>query len=416
MEAKKEDSNEAEIPKDFAAPLPAKEDIKNLLCPECKSSLEIKAIELEDMKYIITYTCQNNHTKEKVPLHEFIKSQEGLEPKEIFTCKLHSGAAMSAYCNKCEVEICPNCSFEEIHDDHKEALAIYSSMIPKKSEIKEFVQSKIKEHGILDKNKWAILSWLDELKLKIAQNIEDQKQLVLMQQGFVNNINPLQLNMCKIKSLNYLMGNKAGIIDDCISQEKFTNAEEKLMDVLGLRMESFSSTDYSKVSKIVTNKEDWRTILGFFDKKPKRLTKLYSAKEDGDKARNFHNKCDGQGPTLTIIKSDTGFTFGGYTSLSWESEDNNDYEDLNAFLFSLDYKKKYPAGKKDGIKKNSDYGATFSTTSNGYSIIRIKDNCRNNDNFTWCDDYYGNPKLQKSTKAEAEDFKVDDYETYKVEI
>ena len=40
---------------------------------------------------------------------------------------------------------------------------------------------------------------------------------------------------------------------------------------------------------------------------------VYRASEDGDKAVDFHNKCDRIGPNVTIIKTKKGYIFGGFT-------------------------------------------------------------------------------------------------------
>ena len=46
---------------------------------------------------------------------------------------------------------------------------------------------------------------------------------------------------------------------------------------------------------------------------------LYRGSKDGFTAASFHQKCDNKGPNISIIKSEHGLIFGGYTSLSWES-------------------------------------------------------------------------------------------------
>ena len=52
-------------------------------------------------------------------------------------------------------------------------------------------------------------------------------------------------------------------------------------------------------------------------RKEKEVTLLYRASRDGFSPETFHDKCDNQGPTLTVAESDTGKIFGGYTNLSW---------------------------------------------------------------------------------------------------
>jgi hypothetical protein len=47
---------------------------------------------------------------------------------------------------------------------------------------------------------------------------------------------------------------------------------------------------------------------------------LYRATRDGFDPKDFHSKCDGKSPTLTILKSkEYEFVFGGYTESAWSS-------------------------------------------------------------------------------------------------
>ena len=61
---------------------------------------------------------------------------------------------------------------------------------------------------------------------------------------------------------------------------------------------------------------------------------LYRATSDGFTYSAFHNKCDGKGATISLIKSEDGLVFGGYASKSWNSG-NTHISDPNAFLFSV---------------------------------------------------------------------------------
>ena len=61
---------------------------------------------------------------------------------------------------------------------------------------------------------------------------------------------------------------------------------------------------------------------------------LYRASRDGFEAAAFHAKCDNQPNTLTIIKTTSGYIFGGYTAAAWDS--TSGYKaDPDAFIFSL---------------------------------------------------------------------------------
>jgi hypothetical protein len=61
---------------------------------------------------------------------------------------------------------------------------------------------------------------------------------------------------------------------------------------------------------------------------------LYRATRDGFTSEAFHSKCDGKRNTITIIKNNLNYVFGGYASSAWNSS-NTWINDPNAFLFSL---------------------------------------------------------------------------------
>jgi hypothetical protein len=46
---------------------------------------------------------------------------------------------------------------------------------------------------------------------------------------------------------------------------------------------------------------------------------LFRASQHGWEAPDFHRHCDGQGPTLVLVRSTTGHVFGGYASGQWKS-------------------------------------------------------------------------------------------------
>ena len=61
---------------------------------------------------------------------------------------------------------------------------------------------------------------------------------------------------------------------------------------------------------------------------------LYRGSVDGMTARVFHSKCDGKGPTLTLIRSADGSVFGGYVGCHWKQFGGYQYSE-GAFLFSI---------------------------------------------------------------------------------
>lgn len=61
---------------------------------------------------------------------------------------------------------------------------------------------------------------------------------------------------------------------------------------------------------------------------------LYSLSREGPGTEKFHRNCAQKGPTLTIVKANGGYIFGGYNPYSYITE-NAYLNSPNAFLFSL---------------------------------------------------------------------------------
>jgi BTB/POZ domain-containing protein KCTD9 len=71
-----------------------------------------------------------------------------------------------------------------------------------------------------------------------------------------------------------------------------------------------------------------------------KLKLLFKAKRDGFKAIDFHSRCDDKGPTICVIKSELGKTFGGYFNLNWHSSNSWIPGEGKSFIFQLDYNTK----------------------------------------------------------------------------
>lgn len=59
---------------------------------------------------------------------------------------------------------------------------------------------------------------------------------------------------------------------------------------------------------------------------------LYRGSRDGFTHKAFHSLCDNQGPTIILIRSSQEQVFGGYASVSWNSEGEK-FGDGKSFLF-----------------------------------------------------------------------------------
>jgi len=102
---------------------------------------------------------------------------------------------------------------------------------------------------------------------------------------------------------------------------------------------------YSEIKKVKTNEFD-SLILGESKRYDEFIRKiyewsgynkmklLYRGTRDGMEGKYFHNKCDNQGPTISLFKNDKGNIFGGYASTDWTS--NNSYKSApDSFIFTL---------------------------------------------------------------------------------
>ena len=75
---------------------------------------------------------------------------------------------------------------------------------------------------------------------------------------------------------------------------------------------------------------------------------LFKATRDGDIISAFADKVKGKSPTLILIKTKTGYKFGGYTTVEWDMTGYYKYQkDENAFIFSINNKKKNLTLKKN---------------------------------------------------------------------
>ena len=102
------------------------------------------------------------------------------------------------------------------------------------------------------------------------------------------------------------------------------------------------------------------------------LKLLYRGSENNFETEPFHSKCDKIKGTLTLIKNNKGFIFGGFTSESWEGN-NILKKDEKAFCFSINHKKIYDVIKgKVAIKCNKNYGPVFLNDIFGFRKYNLK--------------------------------------------
>jgi hypothetical protein len=125
----------------------------------------------------------------------------------------------------------------------------------------------------------------------------------------------------------------------------------------------------------------WPGFLSLFKELAgKRFTLLWRVSRDGFGARDFHNRCDGHGNTLTFIEDTGGNIFGGFSPLTWESECRHKADSSGkSFLFTLKNPHNFPA-KKFALGAKENGKAIFCHFGYGPSFggLDISDNCNAN--------------------------------------
>eukprot|EP00347_Sterkiella_histriomuscorum_P020535 403337433 len=313
------------------------------------------------------------------------------------TCNLHPQNEASFYCYIDEQMICLECKIT--HENGMENQArpdqIHSSsqhIQVQKNELENYCKK-------LDFKISEMISYVEGLRTKMKEQILSQVRI--SNEEFMGNIKRIQEIL---KPIN----------QDETSQGALKFLSKTIVEIK-VYQETFDSMIVPKQYNIEA-KQTLESWLGF----QANLELLYRGSRDGFLSDTFHQFCDYQGPTLTLIKSDHNKIFGGYASLSWSSKDKWQH-DNNAFLFSLTNQTKHP------IVKNKHQAMMCS--SRGYMTVfgggdlQIYDRCdqQNDNNFSDLGACYELPKGMKYMDKEAcsylagsRYFSVNDIEVYRV--
>ena len=160
-----------------------------------------------------------------------------------------------------------------------------------------------------------------------------------------NNINDLSNN----DNYYFLRDIKTKKIIKCKGLFEIIHSTEELFLIINKIL--YKLYKYKKISNI----SNYENKLQF------TIVNLFDSSLHGDSAYEFHNRCDFQYNTISIIETTTGHRFGGYTSECFESpNDYFDKKDNLSFVFSLDKMKIYDVIKgKYAISCDKNYGPYF---------------------------------------------------------
>jgi len=123
----------------------------------------------------------------------------------------------------------------------------------------------------------------------------------------------------------------------------------------------------SKMSGRLT-KEHKKQLEIWIGKGKRNFELIFSLTKDGGTAQAFHDKCNNQGPTVTVVYNDHNSIYGGYASQSW-NRTNAHITDAEAFLYQLEYSRdvkrnKFPVkNAQKALYCHTNYGPVFGSNS-----------------------------------------------------
>ena len=236
-----------------------------------------------------------------------------------------------------------------------------------------------------------------EIKFEIKEKEKNDKQKL---EELFTIINLQQKEIVNLKSENSNL------------KEKINKIENDIKDLLQFKNEIMEERKISIDSNIINNNFSYKKSLKKWIN-PNQSIKfelLYRLTKDGDSISTFHNKCDNISPTLVLAESLDGYKFGGFTTCTWDTK-NQDKKDGKTFLFSLNknqkFEKKYNQNNNRDIYAYSNYGPYF-----GYADLFFSTSMKNCYSYQGTQYSFLNDKDLANNKEDT--FEVKEVEVYKL--
>ena len=195
---------------------------------------------------------------------------------------------------------------------------------------------------------------------------------------------------------------------------------------MGIRCINFRVLDYEMYSIKYTSPSSIMTNTEFFDLqnlvKFNRFRLCYRKSRDDEPGAVWHERCNFMRSTITVIKSEHGYIFGGYNRMEWTNRNNWGHDIGNDnFLFTLKnpYQTKLTFRLKTGgnyaIYDHVNYGPTF---GQGHDLYTREYASNSRDNLMVPNSYQANPLGIQQGKYVAgsndNNYFVPEYEVYQV--
>ena len=217
----------------------------------------------------------------------------------------------------------------------------------------------------------------------------------------------------KVKKLEYNLVTKNQIYE-CDKKIEKVNIKLNRLNKLHIYEDSnFLNRIQSVMSKnILLNNDEFDLLKYFINKGNIKLSLLYKATIDSDFSNKFHERCDNNSPTITLIKTEEGIRFGGYTTKTW-NKDEECKQDDEAFLFNINLRKKYEIkkGVECAIYCGGQYGPTF---GEGFDLCLCDNFMGVNGSYSNFPKSYGKGNATNELTEYNKNFKISDVEVYLV--
>ena len=248
-----------------------------------------------------------------------------------------------------------------------------------------------------------------EFKIPLEKNEKDLYEIIANMSFIINELNE------KVKKLENDHITKNEVIN-CDKKIEKINVKLNRMNKLYIYQDSnFLNRVQSVMSKdILLNQDDFDLLKYFINKGNIKLSLIYKATIDSDFSNKFHEKCDDHSPTITLIKTDNGLRIGGYTTQTWNNDEECKQDD-EAFLFSINLRKKYEIkkGAECAIYCGGEYGPTF---GEGFDLCLCNNFLGVNGSYSNFPKSYGKGSSKNELTERNKNFKISDVEVYLVDF
>ena len=284
----------------------------------------------------------------------------------------------------------------------------YFSMCDNLEEIYSELESRIKINEIKlveQENNLMVIIILPSIKIKEVTFLlnEDKKNENQKMDELIKIISELKNEINSLKNENNQLKEKIDEIQKNNTNEiniLKNNILEQKKEIDELKNKLIIDLTKDLTNSVILENDEITFVKQLFSNNCK-FNLIYRATRDGSYPKDFHRQCDDKGPTITLIKTKDNKKFGGYISKDRKFGNENEkyVQDKNAFIFSINKKKKYPIKNENtnafsyssirgpnftvklGFYKNRDDGNFFNPL-NAYESETIPDyNSFNNYEF-----------------------------------